>query len=290
MLTSLTLLTTTTTLLATAFASSLEDLSKRAVGDECNSPTGLGTGTCKNTLDCKGVSHAGSYCPNDPGDVLCCVEISCVVNEVIGYCRNQYTNGCPEGSFDSSAAAACPGGPDIQCCLTTGSYARPPPPPLTFNTLGAEILAQAETAAGLPYAWGGGSCGGATADEPMPGASSPRWHVGFDCSGLVSWAICTVTGRDLFQEGLRNTAAMYCAEESKLGYQKYPYSQRQPGDAVFFGGACDCTNWATIYHVGLMIDSGDRLWAAPNYDLNRVMETSILAVGDKPCQDVIRFS
>jgi|ERR1700722_2759700 hypothetical protein len=116
---------------------------------------------------------------------------------------------------------------------------------------------------------------------------------------------------------------MYCAEESKLGYQyillsftpalpprpfflgmnlakiltltpcgsrKYPYSQRQPGDAVFFGGACDCTNSATIYHVGLMIDSGDRLWAAPNYDLNRVMETSILAVGDKPCPDVIRFS
>ena len=116
---------------------------------------------------------------------------------------------------------------------------------------------------------------------------------------------------------------MYCAEESKLGYQyillsftpalpprpfflgmnlakiltltpcgsrKYPYSQRQPGDAVFFGGACDCTNSATIYHVGLMIDSGDRLWAAPNYDLNIVMETSILAVGDKPCPDVIRFS
>jgi hypothetical protein len=74
------------------------------------------------------------------------------------------------------------------------------------------------------------------------------------------------------------------------GSRKYPYSQRQPGDAVFFGGACDCTNSATIYHVGLMIDSGDRLWAAPNHDLNRVMETSILAVGDKPCPDVIRFS
>ena len=98
----------------------------------------------------------------------------------------------------------------------------------------------------------------------------------------------SLTSQDLFGGGewdLENILTL-----TPCGSRKYPYSQRQPGDAVFFGGACDCTNWDTIYHVGLMIDSGDRLWAAPNYNLNRVMETSISAVGDTPCADVIRFS
>ena len=48
--------------------------------------------------------------------------------------------------------------------------------------------------------WAGGNCKGKTGG-------------GFDCSGLVSWAVCQVTGRDLFKEGLRVTRSMYCASE-----------------------------------------------------------------------------
>ena len=74
--------------------------------------------------------------------------------------------------------------------------------------VGAKILAQAMEAAGLAYNWGGGSCRGPS--------GSPK---GFDCSGLVAWAVCKVTGRDLFSEDLRQTAAMYCAPKSKLQYR-----------------------------------------------------------------------
>lgn len=84
--------------------------------------------------------------------------------------------------------------------------------------VGQKILDKAMTAAGVPYAWGGGSCAGPTHDEPP----YEYGDIGYDCSGLVCWALCQVTGRDLFTEGLRVTSSMYCASESTLGY-KYGY-------------------------------------------------------------------
>lgn len=50
----------------------------------------------------------------------------------------------------------------------------------------------------------------------------PPWQngeIGYDCSGLIGWAVCQVTGRDLFSEGLRVTRSMYCASEEKLRYK-----------------------------------------------------------------------
>jgi cell wall-associated NlpC family hydrolase len=78
-------------------------------------------------------------------------------------------------------------------------------------TTGEKILAKAMTQEGQPYAWGGGSCQGPTGDQP----DYDYGEIGFDCSGLVAWAICQVTGRDLFGEGKRNTIGMYC----RAGYQ-----------------------------------------------------------------------
>lgn len=37
------------------------------------------------------------------------------------------------------------------------------------------------------------------------------------------------------------------------GFRKHPYSERKAGDAVFFGGKCDCNDRETIHHVGLMM-------------------------------------
>lgn len=36
-------------------------------------------------------------------------------------------------------------------------------------------------------------------------------------------------------------------------FRKHPYSERKAGDAVFFGGKCDCNDRETIHHVGLMM-------------------------------------
>lgn len=81
--------------------------------------------------------------------------------------------------------------------------------------VGAQILEKALTAEGLPYAWGGGTCDGPSADQPP----YQYGDIGYDCSGLVCWAVCQVTGRDLFTEGLRVTSSMYCADEETLGYK-----------------------------------------------------------------------
>ncbi|OJJ02501.1 hypothetical protein ASPVEDRAFT_83996 [Aspergillus versicolor CBS 583.65] len=154
------------------------------------------------------------------------------------------------------------------------------------GTVGQAILDKALTAAGTPYAWGGGTCQGPSEDNPP----YEYGDTGYDCSGLVCWAVCQVTGRDLFTEGLRVTSTMYCADEATLGYKKYPFEERQPGDAVFFGGECDCGTSGSIHHVGLMIDNGDRMWNAPNDDVNQVQENSISGFGEAACPYVIRFT
>lgn len=104
----------------------------------------------------------------------------------------------------------CPGGSDIECCVK-GDEPEPP----AGDDVGAKVLEVAMTAAGVPYAWGGGDCDGPTGDIP------PYDHgdVGYDCSGLICWAVCQVTGRDLFSEGLRVTNSMYCADEGTLRYK-----------------------------------------------------------------------
>ncbi|KAL2858772.1 hypothetical protein BJX68DRAFT_141809 [Aspergillus pseudodeflectus] len=158
--------------------------------------------------------------------------------------------------------------------------------PSAESTVGQAILEKALTAEGTPYAWGGGSCDGPSGDQPP----YDYGDVGYDCSGLVCWAVCQITGRDLFTEGLRVTSSMYCASEETLGYKKYPYEERQAGDAVFFGGECECNTSGSIHHVGLMMDSGDRMWNAPNDRVNKVQENSISGFGETPCPYVIRFA
>ena len=233
----------------------------------------------------------------------CCVEIPCQVGSASGYCRSVSNNACPGGTFDPGNY--CPGPQDIQCCLKSSGGGG--------GSIPDQILAKAVTAGGTPCrnprgsastpgvnilrsdkallldAWGGGSCSGPTHDsEPYE-----YGEIGYDCSGLVCWAVCQVTGRNLFSEGLRVTYDMYCASESRLGYKKYPYEQRKKGDAVFFGGDCKCSTEAErekIHHVGLMMDSGNRIWNAPNDEINRVKEMKISDFSDKPCPYVIRFA
>ncbi|KGQ01135.1 hypothetical protein PAAG_12173 [Paracoccidioides lutzii Pb01] len=69
------------------------------------------------------------------------------------------------------------------------------------TTVGQKILAVATKVKGTKYVWGGGSC------KVPPGG-------GYDCSGLVAYAVCKVTKRNHFKEGLRVTYSMYCAPSS----------------------------------------------------------------------------
>ena len=72
--------------------------------------------------------------------------------------------------------------------------------------------------------------------------------------------------------------------------RKVPYSSRRAGDAVFFGGACDCTNNKEgIHHVGLMMNSGTKMWNALKTGTD-VREDDFGNWDEKPCPYVVRFS
>ncbi|KAF2752095.1 hypothetical protein M011DRAFT_454933 [Sporormia fimetaria CBS 119925] len=237
----------------------------------CTGANGV-KGVCVSTSSC--TSDGGSYihnaCPGTPDNIKCCTKPSCQRAAQSGDCR--WVDSCP----GTVLTGLCPGPAGYRCCVTGGA-------PAPGSNLGQKILAKSKEAEGLPYRWGGGNCKGPTGG-------------GFDCSGLVSWAVCQVTGRDLFSEGLRVTREMYCAGESKLKYKKVPWAQRRAGDAVFFGGAkndenrCNCKNDKQgIHHVGLMMDSGWTMWNALKTG-TKIRKDNFENWNEAPCPHVIRFS
>ncbi|KAJ2902157.1 hypothetical protein MKZ38_000955 [Zalerion maritima] len=224
---------------------------------------GGASGVCVSTSSCSsaGGTYVSNKCPGLPENIKCCTKTSCSSG---GSC--EWTGDC-DGSTVSNL---CPGPSDFKCCLPNSGSSK---------NLGEKILAKAKTQEGLPYVWGGGSCSGPTGG-------------GFDCSGLVSYAVCQVTGRNLFSEGLRVTRSMYCASEKKLGYKKVAYSKRRKGDAVFFGGSCDCSDGASnsgVHHVGIMMNSGTKMWNALKTGTN-IRADDFGSWSEKPCPYVIRFS
>ncbi|KAF2877119.1 hypothetical protein BDV95DRAFT_601534 [Massariosphaeria phaeospora] len=252
------------------------------INGPCTGENGA-VGVCVPTASCTrdNGTYISNACPGTPEDIKCCTKTSCQLEARKGDCR--WVDKC--GGGKSLIQYLCPGPDAFRCCVTneipTGALpsatsnstttAKPskepkpseppkssPPPekpsatskPKPTPNIGEKILAKAKEAEGLPYHWAGGNCKGPTGG-------------GFDCSGLVSWAVCKVTGRDLFSEGLRVTRSMYCAKESKLKYKKIEWANRRAGDAVFFGGKCDCANNPEgIHHVGLMMDDGHTMWNA----------------------------
>ncbi|KAF2009325.1 hypothetical protein BU24DRAFT_468295 [Aaosphaeria arxii CBS 175.79] len=242
-------------------ASALEPRAK--VDGPCTGKSGIG-GVCISTSSCTkdGGSYISNACPGTPDDIKCCTKPNCQSGSQSGDCR--FTDKCTGGK--PILSNLCPGPNDFKCCITNSNG----------QNLGQLILAKAKTAEGTPYHWGGGNCNGPTGG-------------GYDCSGLVSWAICQVTGRNLFSEGLRVTRSMYCASESKLKYKKLNFADRRAGDAVFFGGKCDCANDPEgIHHVGLMMNSGYDMWNALKTG-TKVRKDNFQNWSEKPCPKVIRF-
>jgi len=51
-------------------------LFERAVGDTCKAPAG--SGTCRATSNCPGISYPTGLCPNDPADVQVTRHSRCI--------------------------------------------------------------------------------------------------------------------------------------------------------------------------------------------------------------------
>ena len=71
--------------------------------------------------------------------------------------------------------------------------------------------------------------------------------------------------------------------------RKIKFADRRAGDAVFFGGECDCLNDPNgIHHVGLMMDSEYTMWNALKTGTN-VRKDNFAKWDEKACPYVIRF-
>jgi len=103
-----------------------------------------------------------------------------------------------------------------------------------------------------PYSWGGGNIHGATkgtkqTEKPY---CDDRNVVGFDCSGLALYSVYQGVGKSL----------PHHAQDQYNNAPKYPLSERQPGDLVFFG---DSTS--TIHHVAIYVGN-NQMVEAPGHD------------------------
>jgi cell wall-associated NlpC family hydrolase len=111
------------------------------------------------------------------------------------------------------------------------------PPP---NATKAQVaIAAARSVIGTQYVWG-------SADP----------SVGFDCSGLTSWAWAQ--------------AGVYLPHSSAAQYEslpRIPYSQAQPGDILFF--------FSPVSHVGLYIGGGQMIHARHPGPGGQVQEASV---------------
>jgi len=113
---------------------------------------------------------------------------------------------------------------------------------------GAAVVATARTRIGFRYVWGGGTVSGPSG-SPVPG---------FDCSGLVLWAVHSASGGAI-------TLPHSADEQSRMGVpvaaglgSTIDMSALQPGDAIGFqlngGGVYD--------HIGIYLGNGVLLHAS----------------------------
>lgn len=117
-----------------------------------------------------------------------------------------------------------------------------PAPTVPAGPFGAAVAAAARTRLGMPYVWGGGTVTGPSG-SPVPG---------FDCSGLVLWAVHTASGGAIsLPHSADQQSRMGVPIAAGLG-STIDMSQLQPGDTIGFqlhgGGVYD--------HIGIYVGNG----------------------------------
>ncbi|MEV0272118.1 NlpC/P60 family protein [Hamadaea sp. NPDC050747] len=121
--------------------------------------------------------------------------------------------------------------------------------------------AKAMTGKGLSYSWGGGGKGGPSCgiSSPSPGGHIDYNRYGFDCSGYTLYAYWVGAGVDIGP----NTGSQWGSG------RVLPYSQRKPGDLIFwFSGGVSV-------HVAIYLGGNQMLEAAPPRGSSSVHQTSV---------------
>lgn len=122
------------------------------------------------------------------------------------------------------------------------------------GSLGARIVAAAATQIGVPYVWGGGSATGPT--------SGVGQEPGFDCSGLVLYAVAQASGGRIAMPRLAD-------DQTRIGTPITDLTQLQPGDLISFTRRGE----TKAHHIGIYAGA-DRMIHAP--ETGRVVETTSL--------------
>lgn len=138
------------------------------------------------------------------------------------------------------------------------------------GSFGAATIAAAERWIGTPYVWGGGDV-----DGPTSG--------GFDCSGLTLYAIYQASGGRI-----RLPHYTQAQQDSPYG-RVVPFSQRAPGDLIFFTSPGDRDSHHVAIYMGRNQAGQDLVVHAPTFgETTRVALLTAVAGTDR--LDVRRYS
>ncbi|MDQ1245815.1 MAG: hypothetical protein QG597_182 [Actinomycetota bacterium] len=111
--------------------------------------------------------------------------------------------------------------------------------------LGPRIVAAATTQLGIPYSWGGGSPTG-----PTGGTAHGAGTLGFDCSGLVVYAVAQASGG-------RTVLPHFADTQTRTGTPITDPAQLQPGDLISFTRPGE----SVAHHIGIYAGAGRMIHA-----------------------------
>jgi len=128
---------------------------------------------------------------------------------------------------------------------------------VTGSGLGRRIVAAAKTQQGVPYSWGGGGTRGRSRGICCsPGGYDGRKTTGFDCSGLVQYAVYQASHG-------RITLPRVAHEQVQRGKPVARDSMR-PGDLIGFD------HGAGVTHIGIYVGDNRMIHAPQTGDVVRI--------------------
>jgi cell wall-associated NlpC family hydrolase len=113
----------------------------------------------------------------------------------------------------------------------------------TASSFGQAVVAAATVELGVPYSWGGGNAAG-----PTLGVASGARTIGFDCSGLVLFAVAQASNGQI---ALPHSSEL----QATMGTPITP-ADIQPGDVIAFALGTDPTDFD---HIGIYIGNNEMI-------------------------------
>lgn len=149
---------------------------------------------------------------------------------------------------DQALLNSLPAGGYLGGCESGG----PSQPPSPGNGSGAAIVSVAQHYLGTPYSWGGGTYQGPSLGIYASSSLDGSHTVGFDCSGLVLFAVYNATGIQL------SHSAEAQGKDPRGTTVPRDWAQMQPGDVVSFSEDGSGSP-GSFGHVGIYIGNGQMI-------------------------------